>query len=136
VHLQVDFVPKPVVKAHYSHEDNGSLPGHQSNRGRKWKRLDRRFAQSQTDFLVFSGRNRLITEYPGVVLLMVHDRVSFEYALEAGTTPTEKVRPVHQLAVNLVLDEGNQTAGDDDPADNPQDKHQAMVLDVVTLPNL
>src|SRR5256885_15984906 len=119
----MNLVPEPVVKPHNRHEHSRPLPGDQGDHGSEWNRLDRRFAESQADLLVFTGRHRLIAEYPGVMLLMVHNRVSFEHSLEAGSTPAEKVLPVHKPAVHLMLDEGHQNAGDNEPAETLQKKH-------------
>src|SRR5262249_41302770 len=121
VHLQMNFVPHPVVKTHNSHEDDSPLPGDESNNDSKWNSLYRRLAKSQTHLLIFTGSDRLITEYLEVMLMM-HKGVSLKYALESGSMPSEKLF-VHQPAVHLVLDERHQNARDNKPDDNLQNKH-------------
>jgi Carboxyl transferase domain len=122
VHLEMNFVPCPVVKTHNSHEDGCSLPGHQSNDRSKGKSLYRRLPHGQAYLLVFTSRHRLITEYLGVVLMM-HNGVGLKYSLESCSIPTEVVSSVHQPPVHLVLDEGHQNARDNEPADDLQTKH-------------
>src|SRR5438132_1152477 len=113
----MNFVPRPVMKSHSSHEDSRPLPGYESNKRGKWDRLHRRLAHSQPYLLVFTTSDRFIAEYLGVMLVM-HKSVTLKYALEGRGTRTEKVPSVHQLAVHLVLDKGHQNARENEPAAN------------------
>src|SRR5262245_34559812 len=122
VHLEMDFVPHPVVKTHRGDEYSGARPGHQRNDRSEWDSLDRRLAQSQTYLSVFSSSHRLVSEYLGVMAMM-DQRVSLKYALVRCSMPTEEVPSVHQPAVHLLLDEGDQTARDNEPADKLQKEH-------------
>src|SRR2546422_740385 len=117
----MNFVPRPVMKSHSSHEDSRPLPGYESNKRGKWDRLHRRLAHSQPYLLVFTTSDRFIAEYLGVMLVM-HKSVTLKYALEGRGTRTEKVPSVHQLAVHLVLDKGHQNARENEPATNLQTK--------------
>src|SRR6266446_8291471 len=123
VHLQMKFVPRPVMKNHHGHEDGCPLPGYQCNERSKWNSLERRLAHSQPYLLVFTSSDRFIAEYLGVVLVM-HKSVSLKYALEGRSMGTEEVVSVHQLPVYLVLDKGHQNARENEPATNLQNKHQ------------
>src|SRR5437899_304471 len=123
VHLQMNFVPRPVMKNHSGHEDSCPLPGYQCNKRSNWNSLDRRLAHSQPYLLVFTTSDRFIAEYLGVMLVM-HKSVTLKYALEGRGTRTEKVPSVHQLPVHLVLDKGHQNARENEPATNLQNKHQ------------
>ena len=128
VHLEMNFVPCPVVKTHNSHEDGCSLPGHQGNDRSKGKSLYRRLPHGQAYLLVFTSRHRLITEYLEVMLMM-HNGVGLKYSLERCSIPTEVVSSVHQPPVHLVLDEGHQNARDNKPADDLQTKHHIFTRD-------
>src|SRR2546427_9894350 len=119
----MNFVPRPVMKSHSSHEDSRPLPGYESNKRGKWDRLHRRLAHSQPYLLVFTTSDRVIAEYLGVVLVM-HKRVSLKYALEGRSMRTEEVLSVHQRPVYLVLDKGHQNAREKEPATNRQNKHE------------
>src|SRR2546427_2195006 len=77
----MNFVPRPVVKSHSSHEDSRPLPGYESNKRSKWDRLYRRLAHGQPYLRVFTRSDRFIAEYLGVMLVM-HKSVSLKYALE------------------------------------------------------
>src|SRR5437016_175151 len=66
----MNFVPRPVMKSHSSHEDSRPLPGYESNKRGKWDRLHRRLAHSQPYLLVFTTSDRFIAEYLGVMLVM------------------------------------------------------------------
>src|SRR6266481_7637364 len=123
VHLQMNFVPRPVMKDHSGYEDSGPLPGHECNKRSNWHSLDRRLAHRQPYLLVFSTGDRFIAEYLGVMLVM-HKSVSLKYALEGRSMGTEEVLSVHQLPVYLVLDKGHQNARENKPDTNLQDKHQ------------
>src|SRR2546425_5844041 len=119
----MNFVPRPVMKSHSSHEDSRPLPGYERNKRGKWDRLHRRLAHSQPYLRVFTTSDRFIAEYLGVMLVM-HKSVTLKYALEGRGTRTEKVPSVHQLPVHLVLDKGHQNARENEPATNLQNKHQ------------
>src|SRR2546430_6020850 len=92
----MNFVPRPVMKSHSSHEDSRPLPGHESNKRSKWDRFYRRFAHGQPYLRVFTRSDRFIAEYLGVMLVM-HKSVSLKYALEG---------------------QGHQNARENDPATN------------------
>src|SRR5437870_255725 len=113
----MNFVPRPVMKSHSSHEDSRPLPGYESNKRGKWDRLHRRLAHSQPYLRVFTTSDRFIAEYLGVMLVM-HKSVTLKYALEGRSTRTEEVPSVHQLPVYLVLDKGHQNARENEPATN------------------
>src|SRR5260370_33556856 len=70
VHLQMKFVPCPVMKNHSGHEDSCPLPGYQCNKRSNWNSLDRRLAHSQPYLLVFTPTGRFIAEYLGVMPVM------------------------------------------------------------------
>src|SRR2546425_11285111 len=97
----MNFVPRPVMKSHSSHEDSRPLPGYESNKRGKWDGIPRRLAHSQLYLRVFTTSDRFIAEYLGVMLVM-HKSVTLKYALEGRGTRTEKVPSVHQLPVHLV----------------------------------
>src|SRR5256884_9674906 len=120
----MNFVPRPVMKSHSSHEDSRPLPGHESNKRSKWDSLYRRLAHSQPYLLVFTRSDRFIAEYLGVMLVM-HKSVSLKYALERRSMRTEEVPSVHQPPVYLVLDKGHQNARENEPASDLQNKHQS-----------
>src|SRR2546421_5324446 len=90
VHLQMKFVPRPVMKNESGHEDSCPLPGHEGNKRSKWKSLDRRLAHSQPYLLVFTMTDRFIGEYLSVMRVM-HKSVSLKYALERRSMRTEEV---------------------------------------------
>jgi len=96
VHLQMNFIPRPVMKNHNGHKDRGPLPGYQCNQRSKWNSLDRRLAHGQPYLLVFTTSDRFIAEYLGVMLVM-HKSVSLKHALEVRSTSTEEVLSMHQL---------------------------------------
>src|SRR5262252_43903 len=123
VHLQMNLVPRPVMKNHNGHEGSCSMPGYQCNNRGNWNSLDRRLAHGQANLLVFTTSDRFIAEYLGVVLV-VHKSVSLKYTLEGRSMHTEEIRSVHQLPVNLVLDKGHQNARENEPATDRQNKHQ------------
>src|SRR5207247_10817544 len=56
-------------------------------------------------------------------MLVMHESVSLEYALEGRSMRTQEVPSVHQLPVYLVLDKGHQNARENEPATDLQDKH-------------
>lgn len=58
---------------------------------------------------------------------MMHYRVTFKDALEAGRAPTKEVPSVHKPAVHLVLNEGHKNARSNEPANNLQNKHQVFL---------
>src|SRR6266404_5744390 len=119
----MNFVPRPVMKSHSSHEDSRPLPGYESNKRGKWDRLHRRLAHSQPYLLVFTTSDRFIAEYLGVVLVM-HKSVRLKYALEGRSMRTEEVLSVHQRPAYLVLDKKHQNTREKEPATNLQNKHQ------------
>ena len=123
VHLQMNFVPRPVMENHNGHKDRRPLPGYQCNKRSKWNSLDRRLAHSQPYLLIFTTSDRFIAEYLGVMLVM-QKSVSLKYALERRSTRTEEVLSVHELPVYLVLDKRRQNARENEPATNLQNKHQ------------
>src|SRR5437667_9666445 len=90
VHLQMNFVPRPVMKNHSDHESSCPLPGYECNKRSNWKSLDRRLAHRQPYLLVFTTSDRFIAEYLGVVLVM-HKSVSLEYALERPSMGADEV---------------------------------------------
>jgi hypothetical protein len=55
---------------------------------------------------------------------VMHKSVSLKYALERRSMRTEEVTSVHQLPMYLMLDKRHQDARENEPAANPQDKHQ------------
>src|SRR5262245_20711444 len=118
----MNVVPHPVVTPHDGHEDDGPLPGEQRDNGSKWDRLYGRLAERETYLLVFAVSHRLIGEDLGVVLV-VHEGVGLEHPLEGDRAPTERVRPVHEPPVYLVLDKRHQNARNKDPADRMQYGH-------------
>src|SRR6266481_8134701 len=115
VHLQMDLVPRPVMKDHDGHEGSGPLPGYESNKPSNWNGLDRRLAHCQPYLLVFTTSNGFIAEYLGVMLVM-HEGMSLKYAFEGRSMRAEEVRSVHELPVYLVLDKGHQNARENEPA--------------------
>src|SRR5437773_6006843 len=68
-------------------------------------------------------------------MLVMHESVSLEYALEGRSMRTEEVPSVHQLPVYLVLDKGHQNARKNEPATNLQNKHQRFLHSKTPLPN-
>src|SRR2546421_1540118 len=122
----MNFVPRPVMKSHSSHEDSRPLPGYESNKRGKWDRLHRRLAHSQPYLLVFTTSDRFIAEYLAVMLMM-HKSVSLKDAPERRSTRTEEVPSVHEVPVYLVLDKRHQNAREHEPATKPQNKRQRSV---------
>src|SRR5919109_115403 len=122
----MNFVPHPVVKCHNSYEDRRTLPGYQCDHRSNWDRLYRRFTHSQPDLLIFTRRDRVVAEYPGVMLMM-HKGVSLKYAPEGRSMRAQDVLLVHQLAVHKMLDEGHQDARKDEPATDRKNKHERLL---------
>src|SRR5207245_8154940 len=135
VHLQMNFVPRPVMKNHSGHEDSCPLPGYQCNKRSNWDSLDRRLAHGQPYLLVFTTSDRFIAEYLGVMLVM-HKSVSLKYALEGRSMRTEEVPSVHQPPVYLVLDKGHQNARENEPASDLQNKHQRSLDFLSGIPEM
>src|SRR5262249_37048138 len=135
VHLQMNLVPRPVMKNHNGHESSCSMQGYQYNNRSNWNSLDRRLAHSQANLLVFTTSDRFIAEYLGVVLVM-HKSVSLKYRLEGRSMRTENIRSVHQLPVYLVLDKGHQNARENEPATDRQNKHQRSLDSPVGISNM
>jgi len=80
VHLQMKFVPRPVMKKHNGHEDGCPLPGYQCNERSKWNSLERRLAHSQPYLLVFTSSDRFIAEYLGVQAVISNRKASDLFA--------------------------------------------------------
>jgi len=132
VHLQMNFVPRPVMKNHNGHKDRRPLPGYQCNERSKWNRLDRRLPHSQPYLLIFTTSDRFIAESLGVVPVM-QKSVRLKYALEGRSMRTEEVLSVHQLPVDLVLDKGHQNTRENEPATDLQNKHQRWLASPVLI---
>jgi hypothetical protein len=126
VHLQMEFVPRPVMKSHNGHEDSCPLPGYECYERGKWNRLDWRLAHSEPYFLVFARSDRRIAEDLGVMFVM-HKSVSLKDALIGRRARSEKVPSVHQPLVYLMLDERHQNARENEPTANLKNKHQHSV---------
>src|SRR5918996_5501275 len=126
VHLQMNFVPRPVMKNHNGHKNRRPLPGYQCNKRSKWHSFDRRLAHSQPYLLVFATRDWFIAEYLGVMPVM-HKSVSLKYTLEGRSMRTEEVLSVHQLPVRLVLDKGRQNARENEPPTDLPNQHQRFL---------
>src|SRR5262245_11548481 len=69
VHLQVNLVPRPVMKHHDGHEGRCSLPRHQGDHRGKRNSLDGRLAHRQPYVLVFTPSDRFVAEYGSVMLV-------------------------------------------------------------------
>src|SRR5262245_46005178 len=133
VHLQMNLVPRPVVKNHNVHEDRRPMPGDQCNNRGERHSLDRRLTHRQPYLLVFPTGHRGIAEYLGVVLVM-HKSVRLKYAFEGRGMRTEEVSSMHQLPVYLMLYKGRQDARENEPATNLQNKHQPSLDPAGAIP--
>ncbi len=101
---QVDLIPDPVVQSDHTSKNNCAGNRKYCDYCNHRQRFVSGFVHSQLNFLIFAFRNRLITKDFCIVSVM-ENRMHFKCSFERRVSIAEKVSSVHQISVDLMLNE-------------------------------